>query len=202
MTPLSQCLTLFPGVIIILALLSLLFFVITGHWWWLTCLLFIIYGLPPVIYRIHGIFYPIKPGISYLLGKKYSPWWGSHQIQLIYSTFPTLERILHFIPGLFSLWLRLWGAQIGQQVYWTPSVTILDRSLISIGDRVVFGHQVTLVSHAIKPKQNNLMLYVEKITIGNGVFVSAAVGIGPGVKIGDQSYVPFGKRLFPRENFP
>ena len=85
--------------------------------------------------------------------------------------------------------------------YWTPNVQILDRGLLTIGDRVVFGHQVSLISHAIKPKSNNLLLYVEGITIGNDVFLSAGVGMGPGVKIGKDSYLPVGKRLFPRKKF-
>ncbi len=201
MTLLSRLLALFPALVILMAIISFGAWVMTGHGWWIIILLFDLYVFPLLIYRIHHYFYPIKPGISYLVGGDYSPWWGTHQIQLIYSTFPTLERVLHLIPGLFSLWLRLWGSSIGKNIYWTPSIHILDRGLLIIGDRVVFGHQVTLVSHSIKPKRNNLMLYVDDITIGNDVFISAGVGIGPGVKIGDRRYVPFAKKLFPGEKF-
>lgn len=201
MTLLSKFLALFPALVIIIALISFVAWVITGHGWWILLIIFDLYIFPLLIYRIHHWFYPIKPGISYLVGGDYNPWWGTYQIQLIYSAFPALERILHFIPGLFSLWLRLWGSTIGKNIYWTPNVQILDRGLLTIGDRVVFGHQVSLIGHAIKPKRNNLLLYVEKITIGNDVFLSAEVGMGPGVKVGNDSYLPFGKRLFPREKF-
>lgn len=201
MTLLSKLFTLFPALIIIIAIASFCAWVVTDHSWWILLIIFDLYIFPLLIYRIHHWLYPIKPGISYLVGGSYNPWWGTYQIQLIYSTFPAIERILHFIPGLFSFWLKLWGSSIGRNIYWTPSIQILDRGLLTIGDRVVFGHQVTLVSHAIKPKHNNLLLYVEGIAIGNDAFISAGVGMGPGVKISDYSYIPFGKRLFPREKF-
>ncbi|MBE9241241.1 acyl transferase [Synechocystis salina] len=199
MTLLSKLLALFPGLVVTLALICFIAWVMTQDWWWLILLILTIYGLPLLTYRIHQLFYPLQPGFSYLVGKQYSPWWGTYQIQLIYSAFPALERLLHFVPGLFSLWLRLWGSTIGQKVLWTPSIQILDRGMLHIGNQVIFGHQVTFVGHAIKPKQHNLLLYVDRITVGNNVFISAEVGLSPGVAIADGSYIPFGKKIFPRQ---
>jgi hypothetical protein len=199
MTLLSTFLAFFPAVVLI----------VTGafcYWLWLAPSIFGImaivlslYGLPVFVHRLHNYFYPIPAGISYLRGNQYSPWWGSHQIQCIYIAFPALETLLRLIPGVFSMWLRLWGAQIGQGVYWTPHLELADRSLLEVGDRVVFGHRLTLFAHVIKPKKNDLMLYVKKIRIGHDVFLGAGSCLGPGVNIKDGTYLPILTNLYPNQ---
>ncbi len=201
MTPLSLVLSFFPALIMVGAIASFLSFCIVPNAWSLLLLVTILYGLPPLVHRLHQWRYPLVEGISYLQGKTYSPWWGSHQIQAIYIAFPALETALRLIPGLFSSWLRLWGAQVGKQVYWTPKLEISDRSLIEIGDRVIFGYQIGLYAHAIKPRHGDLMLYVKKIRIGNGVFLSGGVQIGPGVAISDNTFVPTETHLYPNQHF-
>ncbi len=201
MTPLSWVLSFFPALVIGSAIATFLSFCITANGWSLLLLIAILYGLPPLVHRLHQWRYPITEGISYLQGKTYSPWWGSHQIQAIYIAFPALETVLRLIPGLFSAWLRLWGATVGQQVYWTPKLEISDRSLLDIGDRAVFGYQVGLYAHAIKPRRGNLMLYVKRIRIGKDVFLSGSVQIGPGVAIADGTFVPTSTHLYPNQHF-
>lgn len=197
MTLLSRLLLLFPTIILLLSIAAFLYLCYSPGLISLLILILILYGLPVFSYRLHQWFYPILEGITYLGEKIYSPWWGSHQIQIIYIAFPLLETSLRLIPGLFSVWLRLWGAKIGKQVYWTPGLEIADRGLLEIGDRVVFGHRVGLYSHVIKPRKQDLMLYVKKIKIGNDVFLGAAVRIGPGVIIQDGVFVPVKTDLFP-----
>jgi hypothetical protein len=162
-------------------------------------LLFSLYGLPLLIYRLHTWFYPIQEGISYLGSKQYSPWWGSHQIQAIYIAFPALETLLRLIPGVFSLWLRLWGSKVGKAVYWTPTLEVADRGLLEIGDRVVFGHGVGLYPHIIKPRKQDLMLYIKKIKIGDNVFLGAWNHIGPGVTIEAETYIPVFTHIYPNQ---
>jgi acetyltransferase-like isoleucine patch superfamily enzyme len=160
-------------------------------------LIFIVYGLPLLVHKIHISFYPIEEGISYLCGKKYSPWWGSHQIQSIYIAFPAIERILRMIPGAFSLWLRLWGAKIGKNVYWTAHIEISDRTLLEIGDNVVIGHACGFYSHVIKPKKNDLMLYVKRVKIGNNAFIGAGSYIAAGVNVVDGVFLTANTNLYP-----
>ncbi|MDY6784453.1 MAG: DapH/DapD/GlmU-related protein [Cyanobacteriota bacterium] len=190
LTLLSALLSWFPTVIIVAAVSSLIWIGLRPSFLSCFSLIFVVYGFPVLAYRLHQRFYPVKEGISYLLGKEYSPWWGSHQFQVIYIAFPFLESLLRLIPGVFSAWLRLWGAKIGQNIYWTPKLEIADRGLIEIGDRVVFGYGVELYSHVIKPKNENLTLYVKPIKIGDNVFLGAGSRLGPGVKVKDKSYLP------------
>ena len=196
MTVLSIILSVFPTLVMLMAGASFIWMCFEPSIFSVLGLIFSLYGLPLLVYWIHQYFYPVREGISYLVGKEYSPWWGSHQIQVIYIAFPALETLLRLIPGTFSLWLRLWGSKVGKGVYWTPSLEIADRGLIKIGDCVVFGHRITILCHAIKPKKQNLMLYVKKVKIGNDVFLGAGSHLAPGVVIEDGSYIPVATNIY------
>ena len=153
-------------------------------------MILVVYLLPPITLRLHEMFFPLREGLSKLSEPKYSHWWGAHQIQLIYIALPQLEALLRLVPGLYSAWLRLWGSRVGSKVYWTPNVEITDRSMLEIGDRVVFGHKCKLLGHAIKPKGAAVILYLRAIKIGSDTFIGAGSRIGPGAVISDGSYLP------------
>lgn len=197
MTLLSKLLSFFPGFTLAMAALSLGYGIWAHSLWGVVLSVFFLYGFPVLVHGLHGYRYPLKNGITYLQGCDYSPWWGSHQFQVIYIAFPALETLLRMVPGLFSAWLRLWGAQVGKNVYWTPGLEIADRSLLSIGDGVVFGHRVGLYSHIIKPRRDNLMLYLKPITIGDGSFIGAGSYVGPGATIAAGSYLEAGSEIYP-----
>lgn len=150
----------------------------------------ILYLLPPLSLRLHQAIYPIRERPVDLAKREYSPWWGAHQIQIIYTAVPQLEAILRLVPGLYSAWLRLCGSRVGRGVYWTPNVEITDRSMLEIGDRVLFGHRCKLLGHAIKPKGKAMILYVRRIKIGNDVFIGGGSRIGVGAEIADGVYLP------------
>ena len=199
MTLLSTFLAFFPALVLVAAGASVYWLCVAPSIFSVLAIGFSLYGLPLLTHYLHSYFQPIAEGISYLRGDNYSPWWGSHQIQSIYIAFPALETLLRLIPGVFSVWLRLWGAQIGRDVYWTSQLEIADRSLINVGDRVIFGYQVTLVSHIIKPKKSDLMLYVKKIEIGNDVFLGARSQLGAGAQVKDGTFLPILTHVYPNQ---
>ncbi len=196
MTQLSKIILFFPAIVLLLTGGSLIYFAHSPSILSALAILFSLYGLPVLVYRLYQWRYPLPEGISYLRGKNYSSWWGSHQIQVIYIAIPALETVLRLIPGVFSGWLRLWGAKVGRNVYWTPGLEIADRGLLEIGDRVVMGHRVGIYSHIIKPRKQDLMLYVKKVKIGNDVFIGAGSHLAPGVVIKDGAYIPVATNLY------
>ncbi|MEH2073206.1 MAG: acyl transferase [Nostoc sp.] len=199
MTVISKILSFFPTFILLLTGAAIIYLAYSPNIFSILAVLLSIYGLPVLVYRLHEWVYPVREGISYLLGEEYSPWWGSHQIQVIYIAIPVLEAVLRLIPGVFSCWLRLWGAKVGRDVYWTTRLEIADRSLLEIGDRVVIGHGVGIYCHIIKPRKQNLMLYVKKVKIGSNVFVGAGSNLAPGVVVADDSYLPAATKLYPNQ---
>lgn len=201
MTLLSRMLALFPTIAILLDFAALTWFCVHPGILSAIAIPGAIYGFPVVVYRLHQWWVPVENGISYLRTRAYSPWWGSHQIQIIFIAIPALESMLRLIPGLFSAWLRLWGAKIGTQVYWTPGLEIADRGLLEVGDRVVFGHQVELYAHVIKPKNNDLMLYVQPIRIGHDVFIGAGSRLAAGVTLAAGAYIPANTDVYPNSSW-
>jgi hypothetical protein len=149
-----------------------------------------IYLLPPALFQVHQWLWPVREGASHLDGPEYVPWWGTHQIQGIYNAFPALEAALRLVPGLYSAWLRLWGARVGRNVYWTARVEILDRSLLEVGDGVVFGHKSACYAHVIAPKGGRVLLYVRRVTIGANAFIGAGSRLGPGARIPAGAVLP------------
>jgi hypothetical protein len=191
--------TLFPVFALLLILGSFGYCVLCPGIASVCSLIFALYGFPLLCFRLHQWIWPVQEGISPLIGTHYVPWYGSHQIQLIYIAFPAIEALLRLIPGVFSLWLRAWGSRVGRAVYWTPTVEILDRSLLVIGDQAVFGHRCGMSSHIITPRDGNLSLYIAKVSIGHSAFVGGGSYLGPGVLIEDGALVPAGHNIRPRQ---
>jgi acetyltransferase-like isoleucine patch superfamily enzyme len=186
--------------------LSLTFIFLTvffqkGQFIFLIVSLSLLYLFPPLVHRALMGFTPLKEGKSNILEKVYIPWWASHQIQMLFSMTPILENLLMPIPGLYSSWLRLWGSHIGKNVYWTPGTRIFDRSLIVVGNNVVFGVQCQIFSHVINKNEESLWLNVNKVTIGSNSFIGAASNIGPGVVIEEGSRVPVMTAIFPNRTW-
>ena len=186
----GRLLTFFPALVLLCTASSVIAMIVTRSPLWLSAVVFSLYGLPLIAFRVINLIRPLREGRSHLDGPRYSPWWGSHNIQRIYIAFPQLESLLQLIPGAFSLWLRLWGSRIGRRVHWTPRVEIADRSLLEVGDDVVFAHKIECFAHAIKPRRGRLILYVRRIRIGSRVFIGAGSRIGPGARVGPDTFVP------------
>lgn len=191
--------SLYPGLLLLLVAGDLLWLISSPGPAALLALLGTLYVVPPLSLRVHERFHPLHPGASYLGGSRYSPWWGAHQIQAIYIAIPQLEALLRLVPGLYSLWLRAWGSQIGRRVYWTPLVDITDRSLMVIGDGVIFGHRSGAFAHIIKPTKGSYLLYVKPVVVGPGAFIGAGANLGPGAQIGPGALVRAGEVVLPNK---
>ena len=127
--------------------------------------------LPPLTSLLVLRLSNIKNKIIIIGSNDYLIWWFLICQQTLFSRLSFLEECIRVIPGLYSLWLRLWGSKIGSLTYWAPGTRILDRSFLNIGDSVVLGLGTRLSPHVImKDDSGNLMLHLDTITIeGNSV---------------------------------
>ena len=150
MTFFGKLITFFPVLVITLIVATVIGFILDPSLFMGLCIVFAIYGFPLVCFHIHQYFCPLKEG-THDITKGYCPWYGTYMIQNIYITFPSFERLLRLIPGAFSAWLRLWGSNVGNNVYWTSQLEVFDRSLVEIGENCVFGFDVMMSSHMVRP---------------------------------------------------
>jgi hypothetical protein len=195
----ARAVALFPAAIVAGALASIGWLVSAPGPLPALALAALLYVVPVAAFRAHEALWPMKRGATHLGGRRYVPWWGAHQTQLIYIALPQLEALLRLVPGLYSAWLRLWGARVGKHVHWTPLVDIGDRSLVEIGDDVIFGHRATLYAHVISPTKTNLVLYVKPIRIEDRAFVGAGAVLGPGARVTAGKLVAAGTHVYPNQ---
>lgn len=148
----------------------------------------VLYLVPPLIARGLQVLVPAREGSITVGSCAFFAWWALFNIQVIFCRITLLEELLRLIPGLYSLWLRLWGARIGRLTYWAAGIRILDRSFLHIGDDVVFGAAVRINPHVLSRNQE-----------GDLELILATVKIGDRAMIGGYSLLTAGTEIAPDE---
>lgn len=91
-----------------------------------------------------------------------------------------------------------WGGahvHFGRQVYANFNLTLVDDGEIYVGDYVMFGPNVTVVTagHPVEPNLRRMqMQYNREVHIGNNVWIGAGAILLPGVTIGENSVIGAG----------
>jgi hypothetical protein len=151
----------------------------------------ILFLIPPLVVRTSMWLRPLRTGCVDLDSADFLHWWFTAQWQILFARLPALEELIRMVPGLYSLWLRLWGARVGALVYWSPRVVIIDRPFVRIGRRVVFGIGATLNPHALAPdKSQRLALHLAPIVIGDDVLIGAYSHLLPGCEVDAGEVTP------------
>lgn len=193
---------LFPAVVIGMELSMVFWMIVDPVLWKFFCVLLTPYILPLTTYRLATLVAPLGEGRSIMDREHYSPWTTAYRIQLLYVLFPFLESVLVAVPGLFSVWLRAWGSKIGKNVIWASSITVTDRGLIEVGNRVFVGDRVYMSPHVVNPSGDHLLLYIKRVRIGDDVFIGSGSRFGPGSEVADGAFVPILTDVYVNEHFP
>lgn len=91
-----------------------------------------------------------------------------------------------------------WGGHhvhFGSGIYANFNLTLVDDGHIYVGDKVMFGPNVTVATanHPINPElRDKLLQYNKDVHIGANVWIGAGVCIVPGVTIGENSVIGAG----------
>jgi hypothetical protein len=151
----------------------------------------ILFLLPPLVVRASTWWSPLTSGRLEPGSRGFLHWWFAAQWQVIFTRLPMLEEMIRMIPGLYSMWLRLWGARVGSLVYWSPGVVILDRPLVRIGSRVILGVGARLAPHVLAPNgARRMALYLSPITIGDGALIGGYSVLLPGCEVAEGEVTP------------
>ena len=83
--------------------------------------------------------------------------------------------------------------RIGKNVYINHLCSMLDMGTITIGDNVLIGPKVNLLSeeHPLDPSKRKALM-VRPVVIKNGAWIGAGATILPGVTVGENSIVAAG----------
>lgn len=158
--------------------------------WWqrISSAVFSLYLLPPLLALWIRYFFTIKEKVLTAGSRDFLVWWTLFNLQVIFCRLPLLEEFLRIVPGLYSTWLRLWGAKIGRFTYWAPGTVILDRSFVTIGNDVVLGAGVRLNPHVMTLN-----------AAGEKEVILATITIGDRAVVGGYSLLTAGTEIAPDE---
>lgn len=157
-----------------------------------------LYLVPPLLARLIILFYGKPTGIVTTSSRTHMVWWMLFQVQLVFNRFPFLEEILKVIPGLYAIWLNLWGARVNLFSFWAPGVTVMDRYHLAIGKGVILGTGCLLSAHVLVKKGNGeMMLVVDRIIIETDVLIGVKAMVSPGCHIHPSQIIPAQKSLKP-----
>ena len=144
----------------------------------------ILYLLPPLVARVILLFAAIPQDRIAPGSRAFFGWWTLFQLQIIFCRLQALEEILRLVPGMYSLWLRLWGSKIGRLTFWSPGTTITDRSFLQIGNDVIFGAGVRLNAHVLARDKNGRMeLLLATVKIGDRAVIGGYSLLTAGTEI-------------------
>ena len=164
-------------------------------------LLFIItwiYLLPPLMCRFFIVIFGRPVGTVNTDSQIFLNWWFLTQIQIIFSRFPFLEELLRLFPGVYNLWLNLWGGNVSLLTYWSPGVTVIDRYHINVGRRTIIGGGCRIGAHLISiGDDGGQRLTVAPLEIEDNCVIGFHAAIGPGCHVYANETVPANKILKP-----
>lgn len=175
----------FVPLVHVIAVLMILLFMPAGSLVRALCAIAALYLAPPLLARATLVVVPIREGRIAVGTKPFLAWWLMFQLQIVFCRFPFLEEVLRLIPGIYSQWLRLWGARVGRLTFWSPGTLITDRSFLRIGDDVVFGAGVRLNSHVLENNNGSIELILATVTVGNRAMVGGYSLLTAGTQISD-----------------
>lgn len=139
---------------------------------------------PPLAVRLIRTFSPIREGRIKVGTREFFSWWTLCNLQMVFNRLPIIEEVMRLVPGLYSLWLRLWGARIGRLTYWAAGLQVMDRSFLRIGNDVHFGAAVRMIPHLfLRNKDGEQELVLASIVIGDRALIGGYSLLGPGTEV-------------------
>ena len=158
---------------------------------WSAAWLFI---LPPLVCRLTLLVLGAPHGRALTQETRaYRVWWFVHQWQVVFNRLPWIEELLRLVPGLYALWIFLWGGQVSPLVYWAPGSLVTDRPLVIVGAGAVIGMGAGLAGHAgtLAP-DGSYRIDIAAPRVGRGAMMGARSGLGPGAELAPGALLPAG----------
>lgn len=162
----------------------------------------LLYTAPPLLGRLLIILFgkPVGRDIPQT-SRIFKVWWLLLQLQMPFNRLPWLEELLRLVPGLYPLWLNLWGARVHPATFWSPGARIMDRSYVQTGYGSVIGTETLMSGHLARMEQGRFVVDIAEIVIGAQAIVGARCSISPGCVIGPGETLAATTRLAPYNRY-
>jgi hypothetical protein len=162
-----------------------------------------LYLVPPLACRFVLAAFGRPEGSFTQEQRGYRVWWVLTQLQMPFNRVPQFEELIRFVPGLYPLWIALWGGKLSAQAYVAPGVVITDRYLVQVGKKAVLGFRSTLAGHmAVRNEAGRWLAVIAAPSVGASAILGGDAGLGPGSRLLDGAMLPSGRRLGPFDQWP
>jgi hypothetical protein len=156
-----------------------------------------LYLLPPLACRLAIFLFgaPYGRGLSQH-DRAYKVWWFTCQWQAVFNRLPWLDEILRLVPGLYALWLFLWGGRVSPLVYWAPGSLVVDRPLVIVETGAVIGGYAGLVGHVgtLAP-DGSYRVDIAAPRVGRGAMMAVRSGLSAGAELAPGQMLPAGRLI-------
>jgi hypothetical protein len=155
--------------------------------------------LPPLASRLALLLFGRPRGRALTqAARAYKVWWFIHQWQLVFNRLPWIEEILRLVPGLYALWIFLWGGRVSPLVYWAPGSLVIDRAFVIVESGAVIGMGAGLAGHAgTLATDGSYRVDIAAPRVGRGAMMGARSGLGPGAELAAGALLPAGRMIKP-----
>jgi hypothetical protein len=156
-----------------------------------------LYLVPPLACRLALLAFGAPHGRALSQhDRAYKVWWFTYQWQAVFNRLPWLEEILRLVPGLYALWLFLWGGRVSPLVYWAPGSLVVDRPLVIVEAGAVIGGYTGLVGHVgtIAP-DGSYRVDIAAPRVGRGAMMAARSGLSAGAELAPGQMLPAGRLI-------
>lgn len=145
-----------------------------------------------------------RPEGTFGMGERgYRAWWAMTQLQMIFNRLPVLDEALRLVPGLYPLWIRLWGGSVSPFALVGPGVVITDRHLVRVGRGALLGAQARIAGHmALRDDAGRWQVVVAAPVVEADAIMGGESGLGPGARLRGGALLPAGRRVAPFAVWP
>ena len=157
-----------------------------------------IYLVPPLICRLALTVFGSPQGRALTQhDRAYKVWWFTYQWQVPFNRLPWIEEILRLTPGLYVLWLRLWGGRVSLLSFWAPGALVIDRPLIVVEAGAVIGVGAGLSGHSgtLAP-DGTYRIDIGTARVGRGAIMGVRSGLAAG-ELASGQMLPAGRMIKP-----
>src|SRR5262245_8256881 len=130
--------------------------------------------------------------------RAYKVWWFTHQWQVVFNRLPWLEELLRLVPGLYALWIWMWGGKVSPWAYWGPGSIVVDRYLAIVEAGAVIGMGAGLTGHLgnLAP-DGTYTVDIAAPRVGRGAIMGTRSGLGPSAELAPYQVLPAGRLIPP-----
>jgi hypothetical protein len=133
----------------------------------------------------------------------YRVWWVLTQWQILFNRLPWFDELLRLFPGLYALWIGLWGGNLSPFVYVGPGVRITDRHAVRVGRGAVLGMESILTGHlVVRDEAGRWLVLAAAPTVEPEAIVGGYAKLGPGAVLRAGHMLPTGRHVMPFDEWP